>query len=195
MGGGLWASGSLKGAPALCGGAPMRVRGMARSGMSPLRLVHSSLPTWGCPWEGPGMAVWARVPGPRGGMSTGCVCPGLGPPTPLECLALPVQTGDVSSPAAFPAWVSSEPEHTLPRGEPGPWPCLLCCSLDFGAEGWERGRHWLALGAPGPGNHHHPSLQRSLPCGPHARRLRLGWALRCQPGKCASGDAPDKRGV
>lgn len=66
--------------------------------MSPLRLVHSSLPTWGCPWEG----AWgggSHLRPPRG-MSASSIRPCLGPPTRLERLALPVQTGGVLGPAA-----------------------------------------------------------------------------------------------
>lgn len=96
--------------------------------MSPLRLVHTSLPTWGCPWErggGVGAPPW-----PRGGTSARCVCPCPGPPTPSE--SPPSADRGCPEPRCLPCLVSLEPK----RAQPGRWPaCFVLLASEQRAGG------------------------------------------------------------
>lgn len=139
--------------------------------MSPLRLVHRPLPTWGGPWE---CAGGGGVGAPRG-LSAHSVCSCVGPPAPPECPAFPVQIRGRPSPTARPARVSLEPKHTL-HGQ----------SLHSGPAGFVVP---LAAGqrAGGGGGAHWPSELRGLentvppPSRQHIGEAEAGWVQGHHP--------------
>lgn len=113
------------------------------------KLVHSSVPTWGALGRGPGLGCGLLSQAPKG-MSASCVCPCLGPPTLLERLALPVQTGGVPGPTAFPARVSLEPRLTLDNG-----PACLVVPLASGQRAGGAPQGPEASVSPPPRRAHH----------------------------------------